>query len=65
MHEAARRNYPEILKLLLEYNSDLEAVDLTGYTALHYAMVEKNYTCVKLLLQKFASPWSLPGYDYI
>lgn len=43
--------------MLLKSKGDLDVVDLSGKTALYYAIESRNETCVRLLLAAGASPF--------
>lgn len=52
---AADRNQVEVAKVLLGYKPDINAQDLTGSTALHYACICEHLEFIKLLLNNGAS----------
>ena len=52
----ARRDVPEILKLLLAFKSDPNQRGINDYTPLHMAVGERNLEAVALLLQSGADP---------
>lgn len=58
LHWACKRGNINIVSLLIQYKSDLDAYDLQGRTALWFAINENNIELVKLLLYNKASPWS-------
>ena len=57
LHSAARFADLEVVQKLIEYDADISAVDVNGYTPLHYASFNadlKACTVVRLLLQNSA-----------
>lgn len=53
MHLACQHARLECLRILIEYEADLnKAEPLDGYTALHYACGRGHEDCIKLLLNK-------------
>ena len=57
LHSAARFADLEVVQKLIEYDADISAVDVYGYTPLHYASFNadlKACTVVRLLLQNSA-----------
>lgn len=53
---AAYHNHLDIALVLIEFNSNLGAVDQQGWTALHWACDRDNPQIVQLLLDKGSSP---------
>ena len=47
---AARGNFYEILKLLVENSADVNAQDPFGWTSLHYAIYHENMNMVQTLV---------------
>lgn len=56
LHWAAKRNYPKICEVLLEYGSNVNAFDIGNRTPLYLATKENNLECVKVLLAECAVP---------
>jgi ankyrin repeat protein len=60
LHSAVEGGREEVMAVLLDYDDDLEALDLIdrleGDTALHLAVKENKIGCVRLLLQSAANP---------
>ena len=53
---AVVKGYYEISELILQFNVDVNGTDQNGTTALHYAVMYKNYTLTKLLVSYKANP---------
>ena len=67
IHIVAKRNLLDVLKMLVKYGADVNAIDHSGSTALHYAARIGAVETVKFLLQNSAnvkaftdSTWSTP-----
>ena len=57
LHIAAKRDNPEIIKLLLEYGAKIDFEDCTGQTPLHISSKYNQIENVKILLLGLASPF--------
>ena len=57
LHIAAKRNNPEIIKLLLEYGAKIDFEDFCGQTPLHISSKYNQIENVKILLLMLASPF--------
>lgn len=53
-HLAARYNYPEIVKILIEAHADVNAKRTDGWTALHYAARYNSPEIVQILVEAHA-----------
>ena len=60
-HWACKRNQEDIVKMLLMFNSDVNAKDILGRTPQYFALLHQNQKIVKLLLLNEANPWSSPS----
>ena len=49
---ACAHNSVNVLAALLEENADVDQTDVSGYSALHYAVANNNFQCVKMLLTR-------------
>ncbi|KRX04705.1 Ankyrin repeat-containing domain [Pseudocohnilembus persalinus] len=56
LHWAVRRNYIQIVNLLLEYGADVEHQDIAGRTPLFLAVKNENKAIIMTLLLRGASP---------
>jgi len=62
LHIPIKFNLISILKILLDYNSNLIGIsiidikDKLGLTALHYCVILNNFECFKLLIKKNSDP---------
>lgn len=54
--EAAIANHTDIAALLVERGAEIDATDVTGRTALHWAVENANLALCQLLLEKGADP---------
>lgn len=63
-HIAAKRSYVNLLYELLHYKGDIDAIDLTGRSALMWAMECENADCIRLLLAAGAYPF-VTNSDYL
>jgi hypothetical protein len=54
---AARKNYDEIVDLLLQHNADAKEFDGRGFTALHHAASNNNLKVITLLLKAGVDPF--------
>ena len=59
LHVAAKRPRGEIIRLILKSGAKIDAQDITGRTALHYACLYNNLENVEILLYEYASPLKL------
>ena len=59
LHVAAKRPRGEIIKLILKSGAKIDAQDIAGRTALHYACLYNNLENVEILLHDYASPLKL------
>ena len=59
LHVAAKRPRGEIIKLILKAGAKIDAQDIAGRTALHYACLYNNLENVEILLYEYASPLKL------
>lgn len=50
--DAAERNRPEIIDLLLDHSADYSLHDNTGFTALHYCAFRNHMAAVRALLER-------------
>ncbi|KAF9459812.1 hypothetical protein BDZ94DRAFT_1267410 [Collybia nuda] len=51
LHLAAFLGFPSLIGFLVKHEVDLDARDKNGYTALHFAVLAKSETCLRLLLE--------------
>ena len=51
VHIAAREGNSEVIKHLLSYRANINTIDITGLTPLHYAINNGHISCVILLLE--------------
>ncbi|KRX06790.1 Ankyrin repeat-containing domain [Pseudocohnilembus persalinus] len=65
LHLSIMRNQFDIFQLLLERNSDIEALDLAGRPPLYYAIKNGNKEIVQILLRKGVDPFSPEKIDYL
>ena len=56
LHWAAKRNYPNIIKMLIAYGSFVDCKDLCNRTPLYLAAKLNHIKCAKALLAKEANP---------
>ena len=63
LHVAAKRPRGEIIKLILKSGAKIDAQDIAGRTALHYACLYNNLENVEILLFEFASPLIKDHYN--
>ena len=49
LHYACKRENSELIKLLIEYNADLEAKDSVGRTPLFYSLLTENMDIIKVI----------------
>ena len=42
LHWAAKRGFPEIVRVLINYHSDVNARDIIGRTPLYYSVESQN-----------------------
>lgn len=54
-----------MFQLLIEYNSDLDDLDINLKPPLFYAIQQENVKIVKHLLCANCSPWSCKDTDYM
>lgn len=54
-HEAVNQRNIEIVKLLVEHGSDVNALNMNHNTPLHEAVLNRNYDCIKFLLENGAN----------
>ena len=59
MHFAAKRNNPDLMKLLIHYKSDVNARDLNGRTPLFYAAMMNNVKAVAILLANMGNAFAM------
>ena len=59
MHIAAKRNNPELIKLLLKYKADVNAKDMNGRTPLFVAANMNNVNAVSILLSNLSNAFAL------
>ena len=59
LHVAAKRPRGEIIRLILKSGAKIDAQDIAGRTALHYACLYNNLENVEILLYEYASPLKL------
>lgn len=50
------RNFPKITKLLIDAGSDVNSKDISGLTALAYAIKYNSAECVKLIMLEVVQP---------
>lgn len=50
LHKASANGHLEVLKLLIQYDGDVELADMSGCTPLHLAARNGHLTCVKFLI---------------
>jgi len=62
-HMAAKVGDKTVLSVLLNANCEINRVDAKGYTPLHYAILNKNQECVKLILQNGSVDLSLASFE--
>eukprot|EP00931_Biecheleriopsis_adriatica_P087093 TRINITY_DN61612_c0_g1_i1.p1 TRINITY_DN61612_c0_g1~~TRINITY_DN61612_c0_g1_i1.p1 ORF type:complete len:926 (+),score=200.18 TRINITY_DN61612_c0_g1_i1:27-2780(+) len=55
IHLAARKDFPDIIKLLARNGADVDTTDTDGWTALHHACFNGNSKCVQELIRLNAS----------
>lgn len=53
---ASKLGYLDTLKVLLEYNAEIDAIDLDGETAVYHCSKRNAVECLELLLSKGANP---------
>lgn len=58
LHWACKYGYLEMVRMLLHYHADFDALDLMNRTPLSIAIIENHKEIVKLLLTHGAHPWS-------
>ncbi|CAD8106878.1 unnamed protein product [Paramecium primaurelia] len=58
LHWACKHGHLEIVKILLQYHADFDALDVMNRTPLSIAISENQKEIVKLLLIYGANPWS-------
>jgi len=54
LHSAAILGHTQVVRLLLDYETDIDARDAKGQTPLYVAAWNRRYKVVKLLLQESA-----------
>ncbi|KAL4489422.1 hypothetical protein ABPG72_002718 [Tetrahymena utriculariae] len=64
LHKAAKKGYTDMLEYFISLGADLEFKDIAGRKALYYAIKNNKLSCIKLLLQNMAIPWSYDNTDY-
>ncbi|CAD8192269.1 unnamed protein product [Paramecium pentaurelia] len=58
LHWACKYGYLDMVRMLLDYHADFDALDLMNRTPLSIAIIENHQEIVKLLLTHGAYPWS-------
>lgn len=58
LHWACKHGYVDMVRMLLHYHADFDAIDLMNRTPLSIAIQENHKEIVKLLLIHGANPWS-------
>lgn len=56
MHIASLAGQKEVIKLLLQYNANVNVQSSNGFTPLYMAAQENHDACVRYLLAKGANP---------
>jgi len=64
LHWACKRNNLEVVKILLKNGSDVNLNDVRGLKAIYYAVENKNFDIIVLLLMKDSCPWNSGNMDY-
>lgn len=59
MHFAAKRDNPDLLKLLIHYRADVNCRDLNGRTPLFYAVIMGNVSAVSILLANLSNAFAM------
>ena len=63
LHAAAQGNNPEVIKLLLDHNVPINAVDVYGLTPLHYAAALGGWEAYSILVENGADVhYEAPGH---
>jgi serine/threonine-protein phosphatase 6 regulatory ankyrin repeat subunit B len=52
LHQAAKNNFFDIFKILYKYGADLNSLDFTGRSSLHYTIINNGIDIVKFLVEK-------------
>ena len=58
LHHACKKGFLNIVRVLLNYDSDINAVDSMNRTPLFYALISENKYLIKELLYMKCSPWT-------
>jgi len=61
--QAVQTGHVDIVRLLLQHNADVEAADLEGDRALHWALYDGNLEMVRVLLERGADVHALAGFN--
>lgn len=56
LHIASLAGQKEVIKLLIQYNANVNIQSLNGFTPLYMAAQENHDACVRFLLSKGANP---------
>lgn len=65
LHEAAKCNYDQAIKLLLDYQADIDVPDNSGNTPLIVAINNKHESCVRVLLDYWANIENVPKINLV